>query len=45
VGQDDEVLGLLASVDNDPPELVVVDPRHSTTAQGSGRLPAPVPIG
>jgi hypothetical protein len=35
VGQDDEILGLLASVDDDPPELVVVDPRHPTTPRGS----------
>ena len=28
VGQDDEVLGLLAPIDDNPPELILVDPRH-----------------
>src|SRR5215216_3278946 len=39
VGQDDEVLGLLTPVDDDPPELVMVDaPSHRS--QGFGRLAA-----
>jgi hypothetical protein len=45
VGQDDEVLGLLASVDDDPPELVLVDPRHPTTPSGSVASRATMPIG
>jgi hypothetical protein len=45
VGQDDEVVGLLASVDDDPPELVVVDPRHPTTPRGSVASRATMPIG
>jgi hypothetical protein len=44
-GQDDEVLGLLASVDDDPPELVVVYARHSTAPKRFGRLAAPMLIG
>ena len=45
VGQDDEVSGLLASVDDDPPELVVVDPRHPTAPKRSGCPAAPMWIG
>ena len=45
VGQDDEVVGLLASVDDDPPELVVVDPRYPTTLRGSVASRATMPIG
>ena len=45
VGQDDEVVGLLASVDDDPPELVVVDPRHPTTPRGSVASRATMPVG
>jgi hypothetical protein len=45
VGEDDEVLGLLAPVDNDPPELILVDPRHLIAPNGCGRLAAPRPIG
>src|SRR5829696_5954248 len=41
VGQDDEVLGLLAPVDDNPPELIPVDPRHPTAPQRVGRLVAP----
>jgi hypothetical protein len=45
VGQDDQVPGLLASVDDDPPELVVVDPRHPTAPKCLGRLAAHILIG
>jgi hypothetical protein len=45
VRQDDEVLGLHAPVDDDPPELVVVDPRHPTTPEGSVASRPLVPIG
>jgi hypothetical protein len=44
-GQDDKVVGLLASVNDDPPELVVVDPRHPATPQRFGRLAASMLIG
>jgi hypothetical protein len=45
VGQDDQVLGLLASVDHDPAELVVVDARHPTAPKWLGRLAAHILIG
>jgi hypothetical protein len=35
VGQDDEAVGLLASGDDDPSELVVVHARHRTAPKGS----------
>ena len=44
-GQDDQVPGLLASINDDPPELVVVDPRHPTAPKWSGRLAARILIG
>jgi hypothetical protein len=44
VGQDDQVPGLLASVDDDLSELVVVDPRHRSAPE-TGRLAAPRLIG
>ena len=44
VRQDDEVLGLLTPVDDDPPELVMVDARHPPLPRV--RSPrGPVPIG